>query len=158
MNESDFENLLRSVPPAAPHRCVEERIATELNRPPVSTAAVLPQPSRPNRFFAALGWASLGATLAVASMLTVNLVRGDTGQPIVKSPAKSTALIEAPVEFEHEILEISEGGIVAESADGPARIVRYDSLERRTWTEPSGAVMILEVPREDLVLMPISYQ
>jgi hypothetical protein len=36
--------------------------------------------------------------------------------------------------------------------------MRYQSLERRQWKEKDGAVTVVEVPREDVVLTPVSIQ
>ncbi|MEI9894844.1 MAG: hypothetical protein WDN28_13410 [Chthoniobacter sp.] len=46
-----------------------------------------------------------------------------------------------------------------ETDDGPAREVRYTYLERHAWSNPhTGARVYLEVPREDVYLLPVSLQ
>jgi hypothetical protein len=41
----------------------------------------------------------------------------------------------------------------------PNRVVRYSSVERRAWADPAtGARVEMEVPREDVLLVPVSFQ
>ena len=43
--------------------------------------------------------------------------------------------------------------------DEPARVVRYTTLEHHVWTHPvTGARLEVEVPREDIVLIPLAMQ
>ena len=75
-------------------------------------------------------------------------------------PPDATAieLSESDMELEHEVLNVGEQGIVDGADDGPSRLLRYESMERRRWSDGKGAVTVLEVPREDLVLIPVSFQ
>ena len=46
-----------------------------------------------------------------------------------------------------------------ETSEGPAREVRYTYRERHEWSNPkTGARVVLEVPREDVYLLPASLQ
>ena len=158
MNEPDFENELRSIRPSTPRRGLEDRIASELA--PVPTSAALGGRRRGllDRLLPAFGGGSLGAATAVVAMLVINLSQGNTGKPVVDIPAKLSAAAEADIELEHEVLDVADGGIVEDTREGLARVLRYESVERRRWTEKDGAVTVVEVPREDVVLVPITFQ
>lgn len=160
MNEPDFEQQLRAIQPCAPRRVVEERIAAELA--PIPTTATIP-PRRERSWFAcilpALGWSGAGAAIALIAMSALDrdqrAVPAVNGESSVPSVAITTP---AEMELEHELLDVADGGIVEESDDGLARVVRYESLERRRWVDADGAITVVEVPREDLVLVPVSFQ
>lgn len=163
MNEPEFEDQLRSVRPTAPRRAVEDRIAAELGR--TATAGTLQAPARSffSRVLPGLGWSATGAAIGIATMLALGLAPERPSQSkSVMVPlslaGETTELSEPDMELEHEVLDIEEQGIVNGTDDGPARLVRYESMERRRWSDGTGAVTVLEVPREDLVLIPVSFQ
>ena len=158
MNEPDFENELRAILPATPRRALEDRIAASLD--PVPTAAPLlgRQRSWLDRMLPAFGWGALGAATAVMAMLVINLSKGNTGAPVLDVPAKLTASNEADIELEHHVLDVADGGIYEDDSAGWSRVLRYESVERRRWTEKDGSVTVVEVPREDVVLVPITFQ
>ena len=170
MNESEFENQLRALRPVAPSPSLEENIARHLaSHHALATvearAAVIQAhevdvdaPSLFDRIFPGLRWALAGATAAAAVFLVMNHFQ----QPTAVSPAKSGAVAEAdfePVEVTSDLVTAEDGGIVYEGEDEPARLVRYTTLERHVWTHPvTGARLEVEIPREDIVLVPIAMQ
>ena len=70
------------------------------------------------------------------------------------------ALNEDPDESVAELVETEDEGLVYDSGDPqPQRQLRLRYLERHTWTNPqSGTVIEFEVPREDVVWMPVAMQ
>lgn len=163
MNEPEFEEQLRAIRPAAPRRAVEDRIAAEIGR--VATVGTLQPPARSifTRLLPGLGWSAAGAAIGIATMLALGL----TGERPARSKHEATSqtpaataveLSDSDMELEHEVLDIEEQGIVDGTDAGPSRLVRYESMERRRWSDGTGAVTVLEVPREDLVLIPVSFQ
>lgn len=158
MNEPDFENELRAIRPANPRRALEDRIASALTPAPATATLDTRQRAWIDRMLPAFGWGALGAITAVMAMLVINLTRGNTGQPVVDVPAKLVAAAEADVEMEHEVLNVADGGIVEDNIEGLSRVLRYESVERRRWKEKDGSVTVVEVPREDVVLVPITFQ
>jgi hypothetical protein len=56
------------------------------------------------------------------------------------------------------VVEANDEGIMDEGENGISRRVRVSSVERRSWTEANGAVTFVEVPREDVVALPVSFQ
>jgi hypothetical protein len=64
-----------------------------------------------------------------------------------------------PVGVTRELIAAEDGGFVYDEAEEPTRLVRYTTLERHTWTDSStGAQLQVEVPREDMILMPVAMQ
>jgi hypothetical protein len=134
---------------------LEDRIQAELMSGP--RAGTLPAPRRSwlDRILPAIGWSAAGAAAAI---LIVRFSDPKEETPPREVSALLAAAAEAEVELEHELLDVADAGIVEESAEGIARVVRYESLERRRWTGEDGAVTVLEVPREDLVFVPVTFQ
>ena len=169
-NESEFENQLRALRPAAPSPALEESIAREFaSHRALATvetrAAVIRRrdvemdaPGFFDRIFPGLRWAFAGAAAAAAVFLAMNHFQ----QPTAASPAKSVAITEP--DFEHvevtrDLVTAEDGGIVYENEEEPARLVRYTTVEHHVWTHPvTGARLEVEIPREDIVLVPIAMQ
>jgi hypothetical protein len=158
MNEPDFERQLRTLHPAAPPRALEDHIAQDLAPAPAAALMDVRKPSWLDRLLPGLGWSALGASAAVVAMLALNLTRENPTMPTLDLPARLAAAAEADVELEQQLLEVADEGIVEVSSEGPVRQMRYHSLERRQWKGDDGAVTVVEVPREDVVRVPVSIQ
>jgi hypothetical protein len=187
MNESEFEAELRRVQPARPSPNLAERVAAELEAelqlvkskavtlaPDGRLQATMPgagllvrsdrseSHARGFSFWAGLGWAFGGAVAAIAAIL---LTKGDFGQhrtrptQLAAQPA-AIAINEDPDESTAELIDTEDEGLVYDSTDSqPQRQLRLTYLERHTWTNPqTGAVIEFEVPREDVVWMPVAMQ
>jgi len=172
MNDTEFENHLRGLlRPAAPTSDLRERIREDLG----TTAAGLPAYSgslpRPKRSFLQVllrdfGWACAGAAaaLAVLALLpakqtpqTPVSVPGET--PVVATTANAQANTFEHDETTNELVAAQDSEQLVETTDGPAREVHYTYLERHAWSNPhTGARVYLEVPREDVYLLPVSLQ
>lgn len=160
MNESDFENGLRTLRPAEPSPELEDRIAVALEARllAVPAAGVIRQPRIPgawSRLLHAAGWMTAGAGAGVAAMLALYPAHPQPAAPAVV-PAASLFV---PSESTREALASEDQGTVYGGGDEPSRLVRYTSIERHAWTNPAtGAWLQVETPREDLVALPVSYQ
>lgn len=166
MNESDFEQQLRELRPVRPSRELESRIGRELAPAPTSRTWT-PAPERRSlleRLLPALGWGSLGAAAAVVVMLSLNLANGGTQPTNPKTDGKvavspvSKAREGAGASVGDDLLEANDEGLLASDQIGVGRRVRYSSVERRSWKETDGAITVVEVPREDVVVLPVSFQ
>src|SRR5262249_32197498 len=110
------------------------------------------------------GWACAGAAaaLAVLALWPAKLVHGSTKAPVASS--EPSAAVADGDTFEHdettqEMVATQDSEQLVETDDGPAREVRYTYLERHAWSNPAtGARVYLEVPREDVYLVPVSLQ
>lgn len=183
MNESELEAELRTLSPVAPSTRLAERIEMELNSTSlevVPARSVVPLPKRAlagvvvgnenasNGAFSlwrSLAWALGGAATACVAMLWL----GQGSQPrstVAESagvervvPVAIEGISETPDESVDEFISAEDQGLVYADDLEPQRRVRMVYLERHTWTNPqTGAVVELEVPREDIVLMSVAMQ
>ena len=163
-NEPEFENQLRALRPVAPSFSLEENIARQLATVEVPAAVVrrrdleVGQPTFFERIFPGLRWAFAGAVAAVAVLAAIH----HFDQPTAVPSAPAAAAVEPDFEAEditHELVSAEDGGVIYEDDQEPARLVRYTTLEHHVWTHPlTGARLEVEVPREDIVLIPIAMQ
>ena len=169
-NEPDFENQLRALRPLAPSPALEESIARQLAAPRAiatveARAAVIRRrevemdaPGFFERIFPGLRWAFAGAAGAAAVFLAVSHFQQRDVAPEKKTVAVAEPDFE-PVEITRDLVAAENGGLVYEEEEGPARVVRYTTLEHHVWTHPvTGARLEIEIPREDIVLVPIAMQ
>ena len=165
-NEPEFENQLRALRPIAPSRGLEENIARDIaSLRALATVEVvrrrdleIGRPTLFDRIFPGLRWAFAGAAAAVAVIAAIH----HFDQPIAAPTAPAVAAAEPDFEAEditHELVSAEDGGVIYEDDQEPARLVRYSTLEHHVWTHPrTGARLEVEVPREDIVLIPIAMQ
>jgi hypothetical protein len=173
MNDSDLEDQLRMLTPAAPSADLAERIGRQLaaNPPSNRTAGVLPRPPGKSPGFGwlrNLGWAVAGAAATVAAMFVFSATPKNTTAS-ADSSLNAQALSAAqgaeeeqafePTESSRELTSVNDSKELLETEDGPVREVRYTYLERLAWAQPgTGARLEVEVPREDVYLLPVSLQ
>ena len=170
-NESEFENQLHALRPLAPSPALEKSIARQLAS---GRALATVEPRSPvirrrdveieprgilDRIFPGLPWAFAGAVAAVAVVAAVSHF---SDKPTASPSPATVAAVEPDFEPEgitRELVSAEDGGVVYEETQEPARLVRYTTLERHVWTHPlTGARLEVEVPREDIVLVPIAMQ
>jgi hypothetical protein len=166
MNESDLEKELRSLLPTKPSAQLAERIATELSAPAARTSepasGLIARPAKKAVFMRPWSILLAGAAAVVIGFFAVALwlkpgstniaSKSETATPVV-------ALNETPDESVDELIGAQDEGLVYGEDEEPQRQVRMVYLERHTWTNPqTGAVVEFEVPREDIVLMPVAMQ
>lgn len=171
MNESDFENELRTLRPVTPSAALEAKIAREISTSHViavsATSGTLArraeyrtaEPGMFSRMATAFGWALAGAVGAVA----VAWLAGSFDKPRqVAAPAGTVAAVEPdfePAGVTRELIAAEDGGVIYDDDQEPTRVLRYTILEHHLWSHPvTGARLEVEVPREDIVLMPVAMQ
>jgi hypothetical protein len=174
MNESELENELRALLPAAPSPALEKRIAAEISAHAITvasprildqapTSGVIARSSQPSPLMSLLRgllWAGAGA--AVATVILLNRApqpQTPPALPVAAATQDETIIVsEMPEQMVTELIESTDEGLVY-NEDTPQRQMRLTYLERHTWTNPkTGAVIEFEVPREDIVLMPVAMQ
>ena len=174
MSESDFETELRALRPAAPSPQLSGRVARELRSPhrtTVRTADTLPNPRRSfaRRLIPPIAWASAGAVASLGVMFWLTggdalprLLRGNVegvGTAGVDASRHALSRQLAAVETSRQLVSAEEEELVFEPADEPARRVRFTYLETHAWSDPQSGVRVeFEVPREDIVLIPVGMQ
>lgn len=171
MNESELEKQLRALRPAAPSANLAKAISRELDdlstvsHTPGEPALLHGGDSLLSRLFRGLPWAAGGAVAAAITIIGLKPV-GEADAPrelAISSPAPVIAAQVAgvfePEESSNEVIDTEESALIFHEQREPARLVRVNSLERRTWANAAtGARIAVEVPREDLMLVPVSYQ
>lgn len=163
MNESDLENELRTLRPVSPSAGLETAIARELESSllskavPAPSSGIIPRPQESilGRLLSGLCWASCGAA-AVILALSLGLVHIPS---LVKPAVTQKENFFEPAESSREFVAAQDGGLIYTADQEPTRVVRYNSMERHVWANPStGARVEVEVPREDVVLVPVAFQ
>lgn len=173
MNDSDLENQLRSLAPAPPSADLAARIGRQLATAPspVRTAGVITRPARVThalRWLQDLGWAGVGAAVALTGVMLFTTAHQTAtppatslaaAPPVTSSPVVTQDQAFEPAETSRELIAVNNSNELVETEDGPVREVRYTYLERLAWAHPrTGARLEIEVPREDVYLMPVSLQ
>jgi hypothetical protein len=168
MSESEFETELRALQPASPTAALEVAIGRELaetSRPLTQrpTSGLIVKPSRTGfaDWWPRLAWAGAGAVAAVA-VVTLSTIQRPPARSGGALPAAQVHLEEPtlfePLESAREVIASEDAGVVYDDETGASQIVRYSSMERHSWTNAAGALVEVEVPREDLLIIPVSYQ
>jgi hypothetical protein len=159
MSESEFENELRALRPVAPSPGLGDRIAREMSAHATATTESNVARSPWSRVLSGFGWAFAGAAATVAVLAATDAFHQRSVQAPAASIAKSAQTEFEPVGVTQELIAAEDGGFVYDDAQEATRLVRYTTLERHTWTDAStGAQLQVEVPREDMILMPVAMQ
>jgi len=168
MKESELEAKLSAFAPAKPSSELEERIATGLHasivpaasqalQAPISGVLTRPKANAWARLFYGLGGALAGAAIAVIAVSYLSPANGAGGRPALKPAAASSSVFE-PAESDREVVS-TDNVVVYDANNEPTQLVRYSSIERHSWTNAAtGARIEVEAPREDMVLVPVSFQ
>ncbi|MCX6853762.1 MAG: hypothetical protein NTV80_02530 [Verrucomicrobia bacterium] len=153
MNDQDIESLFKSLSPAMPSVALTESVDRELEQD--LSWARTPKKAPNLGWFAPVMWTSLGAAAAVLVMSAVPASSVTTG-----SPALSQAPSVMPMSTIREVMEAQDEGIQYNDVSRlPEQHVRLVSMERHAWIDPrDGAQITVEMPREDSVILPVSFQ
>jgi len=157
MKDSELETQLRSLRPVEPSPTLEQRIARDLaEHAPTPAADTLHREGDgwTRWIFSRLAWAASGA---VAALVVSHALSGGTTAP-VRNGNSSNATGPLVVQESSEVLNMNTEGLTVDAEHGLARVVRLTSIERRSWVDATGAEITTEKPREELVLVPVTYQ
>jgi hypothetical protein len=168
MNESEIENELRALRPAPPSPELIERVTQELRTCELGVVPVLEKTVVIHRGAGVLdrgrsssfGWWRGPAWAAAGAFAMWLLLPRATPPPTdqVTTPPASASEFQ-PGESSTELLIAADDGLLYDEDETPRRQFRLSSIERHTWTNPAtGAVLQFEIPREDIVLMPVAMQ
>jgi hypothetical protein len=102
-------------------------------------------------------WATIGAAAAIVVMGL-----GEKASTTAHDAALAATPVPAvlPVSTIREVVEAQDEGIRYNAESRlPEQHMRIVSLERRAWIDPrDGAQITVEVPREDSIVLPVSFQ
>lgn len=146
MNEPEFENLLRNMHPAAPTHSLEGRIAASL--PDIQVVKPMRRMARFGSFAERLLWAGAGAAAMwlTGAMLKTTPTSRTSVPEVAHSPVSSPHVFEEPMQW-------SDEGVHFVGDSTPARLLHRRVIERH---ESDDGSMIIQVPREDVILLPVA--
>lgn len=149
----DIESLLQSLSPAKPSAALTKSVDQELTQD--LSWARIPKRTPNLKWFAPVMWTSLGAAAAVMVMSTMADSATHTD-----SSTSSRAPSLLPVSSIREVMEAQDEGIQYNDVSRlPEQHVRLVSMERRAWIDPrDGAKIIVEMPHEESLVLPVSFQ
>lgn len=150
MNENELETLLQSLPPARPSAALAKRVDDEL-KSDLSWART-PRGRVPT-WLSPVMWASMGAAAAV-------LVMSGLPEPESMPPQAAQVTSVMPVSTIREVMNAENQGIQYNAISRlPEQHMKIVSMERHAWIDPrDGAQITVEMPREDSVVLPVSFQ
>ncbi len=173
MNESEFENQLRALPPLPPSASLESAISRQLSQAPspepehAARAGELAHGGEGGRIIqllvARLAWALGGAAATAVCMLAFYHPEPRQSAMAPANTAKITKKTASeafvPLESSRELLGAENGGVVYDDDHIPREVLSYSSMERHAWSNPvTGARVEVEMPRRDMLLVPVSFQ
>lgn len=152
-DDANLENLLRGLKPAAPSATLTQRVDDELKLD-LSWLQSSRKPHRLPHWLASAGWAAMGAAAAIAVMS--RLPQTETA-PNANTLATTPTVL--PVSTIREWEDVQDEGIHYNPQRLPEQHVTLIARERQTWIDPrDGAQMTVEYPREQKLVLPISFQ
>lgn len=168
MNESEMESELRRLRPAPPSASLQERIGATLQTAAPRAARsehrpASPSPSPPT--FAAivrtwldrLLWSGLGAAAAFAIMLWQRPAVPQASPVVAAVPRPAPTLQQ--VMSGDETMSWQDEGVHFDQSGRPMLKLRRLAVEHQAWADPqSAAVVQVEVPRQEVVYVPMSLQ
>ncbi|MDZ4404082.1 hypothetical protein [Prosthecobacter sp.] len=150
LNDPQLESLLRGLAPAAASPALTHRVDEELKLD-MSWLGTSRKPRPLPRWLTPATWASLGAAAAVAVMSYLP-------QPTPNSALATTPAV-LPVSTIREWEDVQNDGIHYSAERLPEQHMTVISRERQTWIDPrDGAQMTVEYPRQQKLVLPVSFQ
>jgi hypothetical protein len=153
MNDQDIESLLKSLTPAKASAALTQSVDRELEQD--LSWARTPKRGPSLAWFGPVMWTSIGAAAAVFVMSAF-----PTSSVSTTGPALSQAPAVLPMSTIREVMAAQDEGIRYNDVSRlPEQHVRLVSMERHAWIDPrDGAQITVEMPREDSVVLPVSFQ
>ena len=155
-----FEERLRTARPLSPHPRLKERIDASISQIDRKRAYA--------RWRVITGWAGLATAAAALITFGLLLFNGriaiEGGFPDSQSVDQPPLTVNQeagkdefqPVLAENNLKERIDEGIVFLDNGLTARRYRYEFIDRVVWRNPSdGAIVEMEIPREEYVLIPV---
>jgi hypothetical protein len=155
LNDTQLENLLRGLPPAAASHSLVQRVDEELKLDMSWLSTSRRKPQRQPRWLMSAGWAAMGAAAAIAVMSYLPQQTSPQGLAATSPAAHSVQ----PASTIREWDDAQDRGIHhgrSQMAEARALVV---SRELGTWVDPRyGAQLTMEIPSQRQLLMPVSYK
>lgn len=145
----ELEKELRNLKPVAPDEALKARLSQALEK----TETVVP-----GKVLRLWPMASLAAVacLGLAVLVFFNAADQTTETPVMESPVNELVGYE-PVEAEQRLLKAIDEGIFLNEDNEPVRRLRYEFVDAVTLVnQDDGSVFRMELPREEILFVPVS--
>lgn len=156
----ELENLLRSLAPARVSPELGTRVEEDL-RLDMSWLSQTVKKPRAMRWMAPLTYAALGAAAAIGVMSTFAsraTIPASSSPPAIAAPSAPKSGV-MPVSTIAEWDDVQDEGIRYSADRLPEKHVRVRGTERRLYIDPrDGAEIIVEYPREQALVLPVTFQ
>jgi hypothetical protein len=156
----ELENLLRSLAPAAVSPDLRTRVEEEL-RLDMSWLSQTVQKPRAVRWLAPVTYAAMGAAAAIVAMSAFSgsiTPPAPVSKPSIAAASGSSSGV-MPVSTISEWDDVQDEGIRYTADRLPEKHVRVRGTERHLYIDPrDGAEIIVEYPREQSLVLPVSFQ
>ena len=153
--EPGIEDLLRSLAPAPASQALVERVEEEL-RLDMNWLTSTGKTARSMRWLAPLNYIALGAAAAIAVMSAFSTTERPS---LPSSSALSNASTPIPVSTISELDMVEDQGIHYGTNQMPEQHLLVRGTERQVFIDPrDGAEVIVEYPRQQSVVLPVSFQ
>lgn len=156
LNDTELENLLRGLHPAAASPALAQRIDEELQLDMswLSTSHRKPKHQQP-RWLMPTGWAAMGAAAAIAVMSYLPQPQR-VGEVAATSPSSRGVQSAATI---REWDDSEDRGIHHGRSQVAEKSALVVSRELGTWVDPRyGTQLTMEIPSQRQLLMPVSYK
>lgn len=152
LNDTQLENLLRGLAPAAPSAALAQRVDEELKLDMSWLSTSRRKPHHQPRWLMSAGWAAMGAAAAIAVMSYLPQQQRTQGlaSVSVSKPAATTL---------REWDDTQETGIHRGRSMQAEKHALVVSRELGTWVDPRyGSQLTMDIPSQRQLLMPVSYK
>ncbi|MBN8421924.1 MAG: hypothetical protein J0L73_23605 [Verrucomicrobia bacterium] len=157
LNDTQLENLLRGLAPAAPSPALAQRVDEELKLDMSWLSTSRRKPHHQPRWLMSAGWAAMGAAAAIAVMSYL------PQQQRAEGFASTSTSVSKPVSRAATTLrewdDNQDNGIHRGRTQLAEKRALVVSRELGTWVDPRyGSQLTMDIPSQRQLLMPVSYK
>jgi hypothetical protein len=156
LNDTQLENLLRGLAPAAVSPALAQRVDEELKLDMTWLSTSPRKPQRAPRWLTSATWAAMGAAAAIAVMSYLPQQQSHamgSGSALAAAPS----VLPAPSTI-REWDDSNDSGIHRGRSAMAEKHALVVSRELGTWVDHRYAQMTVEIPAENKLLQPVSYR
>ncbi|OYW73234.1 MAG: hypothetical protein B7Z37_22310 [Verrucomicrobia bacterium 12-59-8] len=155
LNDTQLENMLRGIAPAAASPALVQRVDDELKLDMSWLSTSRRKPQHLPRWLMSAGWASMGAAAAIAVMSYLPQQPGT--QAIAATSTTAPVVITGSTIREWD--DEQDNGIHHGRNRMDEKLALVVSSELGTWVDPRyGSQLTMEIPSRQNLLLPVSYK
>ncbi len=153
----DLEKEMASLQPVTPSEILEAKIEQSLRGPKTS------KPKAPIGWFPLAAWAATACVAMTAAIILISPAPKEDAAPtaLANNESGENLALELsdyePVEAEHRLTKAIDEGVFLNAQNEPLRKFRYQFVDSFTLVnQTDGSVFTMELPREEVLLVPVS--